>query len=412
MRINPLAALAVAALVAGCGSAAPSQVGTPAAPSTSAPSAAGGHSASASPAPSGQAQLNCSSAPTASPSANDLGAQLTGIQFVTPQHGWVVGQHQILTTSNGGASWTVQDQGQLNLTSVDFISTMTGWAAGASSLLTTSNGGQTWTALPEPCVPIRSVHFASAQIGFAIAGGSGQLGTSSGLAVSPAPEKAGVLLATSDGGHSWRQLSSPANAQSVCFTSPSNGWLGADGGLYRSTSGGQTWTQVTAGPRPEQAAQPYTMLVQCAGPSSVWGLDIGFGVASNQQPHVGYYASQGGAMPLFAEQYFPHPAVSVTAGAPGAYAGVLSAISPASAAYVDWCGACGAQGTAPWDLAANSGHLMRKGDVGGLTYATGASFLTPGQGWVVGEVWGAHDVQRIVRTDNGGATWQVQYSRS
>jgi photosystem II stability/assembly factor-like uncharacterized protein len=410
MRITSLAALAAAGLVAGCGSAAPSQVSPPTGASTSAPSAAPDHSASASPTPSGQAQLNCSTTPGPSPSANDLGAQLTGVQFVTPRQGWVVGHHQILATSNGGASWTVQDQGQLNLTSVDFISATTGWAAGANSLLTTSNGGRTWTALPEPCVPIRSVHFVSAQTGFAIAAGSGQLGTTSGLAVAPAPQKAGVLLATSDGGHSWRQLSSPANAQSVCFTSPSNGWLGANGGLYRSTNGGQAWTQVTAGPRPDQAAQPYTMLVQCAGPSSVWGLDIGYGVASNQQPHVGYYASQGAAMPLFAEQYFPHPGVSVTAAAPGAYAGVLSAISPASAAYVDWCGPCGAQGTAPWDLAANSGHLTKKGDVGGLTYATGASFLTPGQGWVVGEVWGTHDVQRIVHTADGGATWQVQYS--
>jgi photosystem II stability/assembly factor-like uncharacterized protein len=407
MRITLTAAAGISLLLAGCGSAAAPQ----------APAGSGPPSTSPSPVPSTpsagpSATTVCSSPPAAGPQANFNGAQLTGVQFISPSQGWVVGQHQILATADGGASWTVQDQGALNLTSVDFISATTGWAAGTGTLLTTSDGGSSWTALPEPCQPIRSVHFASAQAGFAIAGGSNMLGSGSGLAVAPAPETGGVLLATTDGGQTWSQLQAPtANAQSVCFSTPQDGWLGANGGLYRSTDGGSTWNLVASGPQPVPGSPPYAMIVQCAGTSSVWALDIGAGAASNQQPHVGYYAGPAGAIALFAEQYFPHPGVTVKAEAPGSYAGVMSAISPQTAAYVDWCGPCGAEGTVPWALATDSGQLGREGDVGDLNYASGASFLSPQLGWVIGEVISPHGyTQRIVRTDDGGHSWQVQYS--
>src|ERR1700722_15337366 len=55
---------------------------------------------------------------------------LTGVQFISPTQGWVVGRHVILATDDGGATWTVQRRGQLDLVSVDFISADTGWAVG------------------------------------------------------------------------------------------------------------------------------------------------------------------------------------------------------------------------------------------------------------------------------------------
>jgi hypothetical protein len=61
----------------------------------------------------------------------------------------------------------------------------------------------------------------------------------------------------------------------------------------------------------------------------------------SQQPHVGYHAGPAGAVPIFAEQYFPHRGVHVFAPSPGSYAGPFSAISPSAAAFIDWCPACG-----------------------------------------------------------------------
>ncbi len=337
---------------------------------------------------------------------------LTGIQFVSAARGWTVGQDTILATTDGGRHWIVQRSGQLNLTSVDFISGTVGWAVGTDALLATTDGGAHWAVLPEPgpCLPIRSVHFISADAGFAVAGGRdvSDYGPET-------PELAGVVLATSDGGRSWRVLPAPADAQTVCFTGPRAGWLGADGRLYRTTDGGLSWAQVTAGVAPPSPGYPATMIVQCAGAGSAWALDVGPGAAMSQEPHVGYHAGPAGAVPIFAEQYFPHPGVRVAAESPGSYAGPFSAISPSAAAFIDWCPACGL-GTAPWDLVTGSGaSLTREGNVGGLTDPEAASFLSPQLGWVAGVVTsysGAglfHQRQRIVFTDDAGRTWQVQY---
>jgi hypothetical protein len=320
---------------------------------------------------------------------------LSGIQFVSPEKGWVVGQHEILATSDGGQHWTVQDNGSLNLTSVDFISTAVGWAVGTHLVLTTTDGGVHWTALADPCV--RSVHFVSPEDGFAIAGGRGPF-----------------LLATTDGGRSWHALHVPATPQTVCFDNAEQGWLGAAGRLYRSTDGGRTWKLATAGARPSRAGLRAWMTVQCAGDGAAWALDIGPGAASSQEPHIGYYASPEGVAPLFAEQYFPHPGVTVTTDSPGSYPGPISAISPTSAAFIDWCPACEPGPSVPWALVTGT-TVIREGDVAGLTQPESASFLSSRLGWVTGIVVRHHGTtirwyQRIVTTGDGGRRWRVLYT--
>ena len=403
----PWAAILLCAVAAvGCGTSQPS-AGAPATTSVTPVSAA------AAPTSTSATPTNTSATPAGScPAVSEDGAlpgYLSGIQFVSPARGWVVGKREILATSDGGRQWTVQDSGSLDLTSVDFISAEVGWAVGTDSVLATTDGGAHWTALADPC--IRSVHFVSSQDGFAIAGGTGS--TSS----SPAPVYGGRVLATTDGGNSWQELSAPKDAQTVCFDSGTLGWLGAAGRLYRSTDGGRSWALVTAGARPPSPGAVATMIVQCAGPASAWVLDIGAGAAMNQEPHIGYYAGPRGAVPLFAEQYFPHPGVSVAPSSPGGYAGPISSISAASAAFVDWCPVCG-PGTVPWDLVTGSGaSITRELAVGGeLTQPESASFLSARLGWVVGIVTryrGAaapRQYQRIVGTNDGGRSWRVLYS--
>jgi photosystem II stability/assembly factor-like uncharacterized protein len=335
---------------------------------------------------------------------------LTGMEFVSAAQGWVVGQNTILATSDGGARWRAQLTGDLNLTSVDFISGRDGWAVGTTSLLATTDGGARWTPLPEPCQTIRSVHFISPTTGFAVAGGRD-------LSGSPSPEVpylGGVVLATSDGGRSWHPLATPGNAQAVCFSDPAHGWLGADGMLYRTSDGGKAWTVLTS-KAGQLGSDPASMTVECAGDGTAWALSTGPGAEMSQEPHVGYHADQAGATAIFAEQYFRGPGTKPAAEAPGSYAGPYSALSPSAAVFVDFCVACG-YGTAPWDVATDSGAtLVREGNVGEVNDPQAASFLSPGAGWVAGlayasETASAKDQERIVATTDGGRTWQVEWT--
>lgn len=76
------------------------------------------------------------------------GIWFTGVSFVDSDHGWVTTDAgQILTTENGGASWTNQSSGvSTALRSVAFRDESVGWAVGASGvILHTEDGGTSWT---------------------------------------------------------------------------------------------------------------------------------------------------------------------------------------------------------------------------------------------------------------------------
>jgi hypothetical protein len=331
---------------------------------------------------------------------------------VSPSQGWAVGQGAILATADGGAHWTAQLTGRLNLTSVDFVSAEDGWAVGTGSLLVTADGGAHWTPLAEPCPLIRSVHFTSPADGYAVAGGTV---TPVGGFGAEVPDLGGTVLATHDGGRSWARLPTPANAQTVCFSGARGGWLGANGQLYRTADGGRSWTAMPSPPAANEGGHVAAMSVQCAGPDAAWAVRSGPGAGMSQQPHVAYHADASGVTAIYAEQYYRlhgDPATS----SPGAYAGPFSALSPSSAVFIDSCAPCGA-GTAPWALAASSGAaLANQGNVGGINFADAAAFLSPKTGWVAGtysEVPAKGESryqQRIVATSDGGKTWQTQWA--
>jgi photosystem II stability/assembly factor-like uncharacterized protein len=404
MRVRLLGLALLSVVAAGCGTSTPAVAGRQAT-SSAVGSATPADTVSAAPADTVSAAA-CSSA-----QATPVGAgTLTGMEFVSAAQGWVVGQNTILATSDGGAHWRAQLTGDLNLNSVDFISGRDGWAVGTTSLLATTDGGARWTPLPEPCQTIRSVHFISPTTGFAVAGGRDLSGPPS----PGVPYLGGVVLATSDGGRSWHPLATPGNAQTVCFSDPVHGWLGADGMLYRTSDGGRTWTVLTS-KAGQLGSDPASMTVECASEGAAWALSTGPGAAMSQEPHVGYHADQAGATPIFAEQYFRGPGTKPAAEAPGSYAGPYSALSPSAAVFVDFCVACG-YGTAPWDVATDSGAtLVREGNVGEVNDPQAASFLSPALGWVAGlayasETASAKDQERIVATTDGGRTWHVEWT--
>jgi photosystem II stability/assembly factor-like uncharacterized protein len=424
---NQLIALAAVSTVAtiaavGCGSgsvqAAASSTAASSAPASTATASATGSAAATAPAGSAAGGV-AGSAPAApacpaGPQAGTAAAgALTGLQFVSPTRGWAVGQRAILATSDGGLHWTPQLSGQLNLASVDFVSGQDGWAVGTGTLLATTDGGAHWKSLPEPCQVIRSVHFISPATGYAVAGGRDPAGDGTSLQT---PALDGVVLTTANGGHSWKTLAAPADAQSVCFSDPRHGWLGAAGNLYATADGGRVWTSLATATRPAGSTTGTgSMSVECAS-GAAWALSVGPGAASSQQPHVGYHADETSAAAIFAEPYFQSPGTGPAAAAPGSYAGPFSAVDSADAVFIDSCSACG-YGTAPWDVASRSGAtLTKEGNVGAITSPEAASFLSAKTGWVAGtdtvyQASGKSRAQeRIVATTDGGRTWRVQYA--
>jgi len=414
MRTRLLLA-AVAAGLAGCATApasapaggqASSSAAATARPATAPGSAAGGTTSPSSSA--GSSGAGCG-APPAAATASD---ELAGIEFASASRGWVVGRDAILATTDGGVHWRAQLAGRLDLTAVDFVNARDGWAVGTGSLLATTDGGARWTPLAEPCPLIRSVHFTSATDGYAVAGG--RVSTAGGYATGT-PDTGGVVLVTHDGGRTWAKAAAPANAQTVCFSGGEDGWLGANGQLYRTGNGGKSWTALTAPSTADEAGYVATMSVQCAGPDAAWAVRAGPGGGMSQQPHVAYHADASGVTAVYAEQYYRLQG-DPARNSPGAYAGPFSALSPSAAVFIDSCAPCGA-GTAPWAVASGSGaSLAERGNVGGVTVADAAAFLTPGTGWVTGTYLeypakgNSRYQERVMATSDGGKTWHTQWA--
>ena len=94
------------------------------------------------------------------------------------------------------------------------------------------------------------------------------------------PVSGGVVLATSDGGRSWHAVATPANAQTVCFSDPRHGWLGAGGLLYRTSDGGKDWTALTSMAGALGSGYPAEMSVECASGMCQAGFCVEFSTAA------------------------------------------------------------------------------------------------------------------------------------
>lgn len=110
------------------------------------------------------------------------GGTYNGIHFVNNNNGWAVGSNgsgsgQIINTTNGGTSWTLQtdpspSSGVLN--EVFFLSDQEGWAGGNfGKILYTSDGGANWNVINTGATNlIEGIHFTSSNNGY-IVGGNG-----------------------------------------------------------------------------------------------------------------------------------------------------------------------------------------------------------------------------------------------
>jgi len=216
--------------------------------------------------------------------------QLARVRFGDSERGWAFGETGALyATADGGATWTRQRVPTRHLLlGASLLDAQQGWLVGAgSTLLQTSDGGTTWRAgqvvgLPaQPSSPAQTVQ-ASAQP--AQASTQLQTQTSTRLQALPRPAAGdgprvsaaslrlnavsfadarhgwavgagGVVLATNDGGRTWRAQASGTDSDlfDVKFFDEREGWaVGGDGAAIHTTDGGASW-------RAERTGTPHTL---------------------------------------------------------------------------------------------------------------------------------------------------------
>jgi photosystem II stability/assembly factor-like uncharacterized protein len=322
---------------------------------------------------------------------------LLSVEFSSSTTGWAAGGDHVVRTNDAGHHWSVAyRRAGAKLFQLDAYDDQDAWALGARGIARTTDGGRSWhwapfASLPSQCPAISSIDFYSAQRGVAVSGHT--------------------LLVTGDGGRTWGLLTSPSELQSVCFSDVDHGWAGAHGQFYRTVDGGAKWQLAAAGPKFDkiERADSYA-LVQCAGPDAGWGELLVADAAMNQSPHVGYHLSSAGSRPIFSEGYFPYPGLPKLPSSPGPEFAAFSAVSPTTAAFVDFCSPCG-YGASELGMVTDGNHVGESHRVAHIVGAQGAAFLSATNGWVVGQtsIAGKHPHWRIEHTTDGGVTWTTQY---
>lgn len=202
-----------------------------------------------------------------------------GLWFVSERQGWAVGrQGNVLSTSDGGATWTPQKSAsQRELNAVRFVNETTGCATGYDGIMTTQDAGRTWSLLAQTSdFSGNALWFVNERVGWAVGSSGAVRVTQDGgrtwtrqgrtatanisvnelYEVAFSDEQTGViagvdgLFTTTNGGAAWTlqvPRSSPllggGSALSVWFSAPLRGWAtGVDSTLLATTDGGRTWT--------------------------------------------------------------------------------------------------------------------------------------------------------------------------
>src|ERR1700677_3682220 len=133
------------------------------------------------------------------------------------------------------ASPSTQAVGPIDVQDVSFVSADQGWALGSGELVTTTDGGASWTRLPGPPAGAAHIRFASPEVGYAWS-------------------TAGSLWITTDGAASWH----PGGLTQVLSLETAAGWVWSIAGaqpyppIWRAPVGSTAWTNL--GLTPDRSA--------------------------------------------------------------------------------------------------------------------------------------------------------------
>jgi photosystem II stability/assembly factor-like uncharacterized protein len=236
-----------------------------------------------------------------------------------------------------------------------------GWVVGHGGVvLATTDAGSAWTRRTPTSFDLNAVWFTGALDGWAVGA-------------------AGTVLHTDDGGTTWTRLTSVGSSESlrgVFFATPDTGWaVGASGLVLSTVDGGATWRRSFAGGTTLNE-------VRFVGPNG-WAVGEGGIIVGSHDAGQSWYIVQPSVttQPLRG-LWSPAAGHAVAVGLAGAVAATA-----ASADSVAW-----ALGTA-----------------GASEQLEGVCFPTTLVGFAAG--WNAAG-GRLLRSDDGGATWASQVVNS
>ncbi|MGH2500222.1 MAG: hypothetical protein ACRDF0_09065, partial [Candidatus Limnocylindria bacterium] len=361
------------------------------------------------------------------------------IDLVDAEHGWIGTADGIVATADAGATWRRQHTGSIDVVALDIVDRLAGWALGKDDLLGTTDGGASWVSLGMPRPALRSIEFIDASAGWGVAGGEVLLGTRGSI-----PNRGGILVRTDDGGRSWREDRRVADAQQVCFTSATHGWVTSPRSVLRTIDAGRSWRTVLVPPLVE--GPTWVTEIGCAAADVAWvqfhaGGAGGTGYQVLQRTDDGgerwdVLKATGPTLPLRGGVGVPSP----LGGAPGSYPGPFSVVDAQAAffaggdAALDWLGRT-RDGGRSWSqvlrgrplavdfvdaergwalLYTPPGTRVISTSDGGRTWqrrypddravpAFGVSFVSPAEGFGIGL---PEDRDAVLKSEDGGATWR------
>jgi hypothetical protein len=339
------------------------------------------------------------------------------LQFVSPEVGWIVTNNDsILSTTDGGRSWTTSYHGSLTqvnvgaIRSIDFVNALDGWALlNDKGLISTRNGGRSWSLAEEPSQgAIMNYDFANANSGWALT-------------------RKGVLLRSYNAGVSWQTVKSPALGTSLCAGPSGSLWLGIDGtgNLYKLSSddkwnlslpGSEVPAPEKSVPAPSQSPRPAPW-ISCAS-NTAWLL-YNYGEDVGSMPYVvERTVNSGGTWKVVTSS-------EVTLGLPRTTPGVFATVDDfgATASGDAWItGYCGPCNTGDADVAiatdtSKFADFSLSSNLKIHAQPVSSWFINRMDGWVLlqenktinnGNLVPNTSVQYVIETStNGGHSWHI-----
>lgn len=330
--------------------------------------------------------------------------------FVSQQEGWSISGATAEHTTDGGASWQAQTLPPNSWISAStFVDANHGWAVGyEENIVHTSDGGQTWTTQRGGSgsgsrYPFWDVDFVDALHGIVVGG-------------------FGKIYTTSDGGATWTLRTSGSASTPLAIDRLGDKlWaVGIDAIVQTSTNGGAFWEElpripVESGHLPDvdfiDAQTGWTVLDGSAGPGRGRVFKTTDGGRTWQNQGLLDSGRLGGVVALDADVviavgvYFPVIMRSADGGQTWEYRNHPFFCSPCGYA---WYGIDSPDGLNVW-VVGEQGIILHSGDRG-LTWETqrrgepweelmDVDFTDAQNGWAVG--WQG----TILRTTDGGRTW-------